>query len=183
MKCRIEFFEYWHSGGQGSSNKDADSRQLKDNKTKTPVFAAKTLNGVLREKLGYIDGGQHVVTYLGEGRAGKDGKVTIDDLLLTQEHIDTIVQYGLQQELYTNLRSTKISEQGTAENKSLRATEVVVPMVVEREINLHGLDPVPIVRAMGMIKELGLKRNRGLGRCKVSLIDDNGEEITWQPNT
>ena len=182
MKCRIEFFEYWHSGGHGSSNKDADCRQLKDDKSKTPVFAAKTLSGLLRENLGYIDD-ELVAAYFGKEGAGNDGKVTIDDLMLTQEQIDEIVKFGLQKELYTNLKSTKISEHGTAENKSLRATEAVAPMAIEREIDLNGLDPEPVVRAMGMIKELGLKRNRGLGRCKVSLIDDDGEEITWQPNT
>ncbi|MBA1420594.1 MAG: hypothetical protein FAF03_06975 [Epsilonproteobacteria bacterium] len=106
----------------------------------------------------------------------------MDDLMLTQEYIDKIMKFGLQNELYINLKSTKISEYGTAEGKSLRATEVVVPMVIEREIDLNGLDPEPIVRAMGMIKELGLKRNRGLGRCKVSLIDDEEKEIKWQRN-
>lgn len=182
MKYCIKFYEYWHSGGKSGGGKDADSKLLKDKESQTPLVAAKTLNGLLRENLEKIDK-DLTIQYLGKEGNNNGGEVGMWDAMLPEAQVGKIVEFGLEKQLYSTIDSTKITDKGTAEDKSLRTMEVAIPMVIEGDIDLKGLDTEPIIRAMGMIKELGLKRNRGFGRCCVNLIGDDGKEILWQPNT
>ena len=79
--------------------------------------------------------------------------------------------------LRLDVANTAIDEDGIAKEHSLRRTEVVVPCIMYGEI----LD-VPeslaseLEKAMGFVKRIGQNRNRGLGRCTMSVIKEGGEQ-------
>ena len=79
--------------------------------------------------------------------------------------------------LYRSMHATAIKhETGTAVNKSLRGTEVVVPLTLYAT-----LDEVPnaphkvanwqntIQQSLGLIQAVGAHRTRGLGRAVITL--------------
>ena len=75
---------------------------------------------------------------------------------------------------YTGLHATAINEKGTAREGSLRGYEVTIPLVLTAPI--HVLDECfcdawfdDLRRCLPLIRGLGMGRNRGLGRCSVSL--------------
>lgn len=85
------------------------------------------------------------------------------------------------QELYRHLYSTAINpETGAAQDKSLRGMEVVIPLELcapisfrpgsEEATDINQLvDQTRLV--LPLIRGLGLARNRGLGRCQVTLTE------------
>jgi len=84
--------------------------------------------------------------------------------------------------LYTTLASTAIDEKtGTAKNKSLRMTQVAVPLTVTGEISLIK-DPAPftqeevqniIEQCSSLITHLGAHKTRGLGEVQWQIDSQN----------
>ena len=82
-------------------------------------------------------------------------------------------------ELYRQLHATAIDPQtGAAKAHSLRGMEVVVPLELFAPIATHPAiadrtDSAPwyqrLPQCLPLIRGIGLARNRGLGRCKVTL--------------
>jgi CRISPR/Cas system CSM-associated protein Csm3 (group 7 of RAMP superfamily) len=70
--------------------------------------------------------------------------------------------------------STKINERGTAEDGSLRSIETVVPCTLHGRILQVNDDLYALLKdAANMIKHIGVNRNRGLGRVKVTFREPN----------
>ena len=68
------------------------------------------------------------------------------------------------------LRSTSIDEKGIAKDHSLRKIETVVPCKLEGEIlNIPDGAEHVLEDAMRYVKRMGTGRNRGFGRCKISI--------------
>ena len=73
--------------------------------------------------------------------------------------------------LYTAISSTAIEEDGVAKDHSLRRMEVTIPCELEGCIcYLPEGDKENIEKALKYIKRLGQNRNRGLGRCDISIV-------------
>lgn len=76
------------------------------------------------------------------------------------------------QALFAFQSSTAIDDQGVAEQHSLRVTEVAVPMELEAEVRGpdDDLSWVQDLKAsLPLLRYLGSRRNRGLGRVDVTL--------------
>ncbi len=174
IKYTIEFFSQWHCGSGLSAGADVDALVVKD-KDDMPYVPGKTIKGLVREAV------ENLVqfTETTEAKAGlivkafgKEGETTgcahFGNAKLDTKERDAIVKANASQFLYNKVTTTAISDEGTAQNHSLRSIETVVPCTLHGEIT-----GVPdeladdIVRSFGLIKRLGHKRTRGLGRCDI----------------
>ena len=99
-----------------------------------------------------------------------------------------IANNGLNQYLYKTLFNTKINQHGVAEDKTLRAIEVAVPMQVSAELeidvrNVEADDKQKLLRSLTRIIEKSLPliryagghRTRGLGRVEVAITTQHKE--------
>jgi len=171
MKYKIEFFDYWHLGSGTSAGAKLDSLVIKDNEL--PYLPGKTIKGLLRDMVEEIDSSKIATIFGSEGSdISKNyfSNATLSDAtkkeLLKNKH--------LIKHLYSAITSTKIEKNGIAKDMSLREIEVVVPLTLYGEI--EAVDKVTeelLENAMGMIKQIGLNRNRGLGRCQISRISND----------
>jgi len=166
MKYKITFFDFWHLGSGTSAGPSMDSLVVKDSND-LPYVPGKTLKGLVRENV-HILAPEKVSQLFGD-----EGSQIAASYFSNATLDDTTVAYlksnkTLQKHLFDKIASTKIEANGIAKDKSLREIEVVVPLTLEGEI--HCEDEALISKALGMIKQMGLNRNRGLGRCKVEVV-------------
>lgn len=179
IKYKITFYAQWHCGSGTSAGADLDALVIKD-KNDMPFIPGKTLKGLIREaveNLVQLEGKDEELTArIGEA-FGTEGKQTgclhFSNAVMVKREYDAIVSHKAQQYLYNKVTTTSIDKDGVAKDHSLRSMETVVPCTLEAEIS-----EVPaelrdtIMRAFGMIKRMGLKRNRGLGRCEIKAKEE-----------
>jgi len=186
IKYEVEFLDYWHLSSGLSAGAKLDSTVVKD-KDGLPYLSGKTLKGLVREmaldfECDFIDNCFGVTTDKNdkcyeEGKQEKEGACYFSNATLDEKVADEIKKYNLQERLYDVIASTKIGQkenkdevEGIAVDNSLREIEVVVPLTLKGTI-----DDVPtqhkeqMIKALKMIKRMGLNRNRGLGRCNITV--------------
>jgi len=166
LKYKLKFYDYWHIGSGLSAGAKLDSSVIKDDDG-LPYVAGKIIKGLSREMAELVGDNEFVKECFGS--AGIDmGKCYFTNATLEQSTAKQITTNKLQDNLYDIIASTKIGENGIAEDKSLREIEVVVPLTLCGEIRDIPNDEYLelITRALKMIKRMGLNRNRGLGRCE-----------------
>lgn len=181
IEYTIEFYSYWHCGSGTSAGADVDELVIKD-KSGLPFIPGKTLKGLIREAVE-----SYVHFKGGEGMDGLDeifgrpggfeGCAHFSNACLDESERNSIVKDGLQDFLYEKLTTTSIDEQtGIAKEHSLRSMEVVVPCTLHARITGVPEDKREIIeKSLGLIKRLGLKRNRGLGRCDFKVKKEGGQ--------
>lgn len=182
MKTTIDyticFFSPWHCGSGTSAGADVDELVVKD-KNGMPYIPGKTLKGLIREAVDdYL---------LFSGQEGKMstlvdllfGKIMSDDATpvsgcahfgnatLPEDEYMTIVSNKAQRYMYEKITTTAIDSDGIAKEHSLRSMEVVVPCTLHACIKNVPEECVSVIEGgFGLLKRLGQKRNRGLGRCE-----------------
>jgi hypothetical protein len=162
----LQFFDYWHISSGLSGGSRLDGLVIKDGDG-LPYVAGKIIKGLAREMAELLGDNEFVKECFGS--AGIDmGKCYFTNATLEQNTAKQITTNKLQDNLYDIIASTKIGENGIAEDKSLREIEVVVPLTLCGEIrdipNQESFDKM--TQSLTMIKRMGLNRNRGLGRCE-----------------
>jgi len=186
IKYKVEFLDYWHLSSGLSAGAKLDSTVIKD-KDDLPYLSGKTLKGLVREMALEFEC-DFIETCFGtttdkddkcykEGKEEREGSCYFSNATLPTEVADEIKEHKLQERLYDVIASTKIGQkglksetEGIAVTNSLREIEVVVPLTLEGFI-----DDIPsgyeknLIQALKMIKRMGLNRNRGLGRCQISV--------------
>ncbi|HIP44863.1 MAG TPA: CRISPR-associated protein [Sulfurospirillum arcachonense] len=172
MKYKITFFDYWHLGSGTSAGAKLDSLVVKESNG-LPYVPGKTVKGLLRDMAEEIDSSKIATVFGSEGSDMSQNYFSNAILnTATEEHL--VKNRHLIKHLYSSISSTKIGENGIAKDSSLREIEVVVPLVLYGEIECKNKDTEEIlVAAMDMIKQIGLNRNRGLGRCQFSRIGND----------
>ena len=168
MKYTITFYDFWHLGSGTSAGVTLDSLVVKDSEG-LPYVPGKTLKGLVRENVNTVAATEVSRIFGDEGSAiatSYFSNATLDD--------DTMAylkeKKALQKHLFDKITSTKVGKNGIAETNSLREIEVVIPLVLQGEIICEEKDETLIKKASSMIKQMGLNRNRGLGRCKVEVV-------------
>lgn len=183
---KVQFFSYWHTSSGLSAGTDASTVVIKD-KNDLPFIPGKTLKGLLREAAFYLNELNAVSTdflqeVFGVGDDEKDKyekRDSIKDLCyfsnaeLSTKVAKHILAQQQQQHLYQKISSTKIDANGLAVDKTLRTIEIAIPLTFYAAI-----EDFPdktdfekqLIYCFKWVKRLGLNRNRGLGRCEVSLI-------------
>jgi len=167
MQYKITFLDFWHLGSGAGAGAALDATVVKD-EAGLPYVPGKTLKGLLREMAEVIDRDKAAEIFGEEGDAPAlcyVGNATLQEG--TRKKLKD--NSALVSHLYDKLTSTRLQE-GIAVDKTLRQIEVVVPITLYGEIKTVEEDDRLIAEAMGMIKQMGLGRHRGLGRCIISEV-------------
>jgi hypothetical protein len=167
LQYKIEFLDYWHLSSGLSAGAKLDSLVVKD--TDGIAFVpGKTLKGMAREMAELLENEAFVKSCFG-AEGVEMGACYFSNATVSKEVHEQIVSNKLQDNLYDEIASTKI-ENGMAVDNSLREIEVVVPLTLYGELtDVPSSYEAEIKQALKMIKRMGLNRNRGLGRCSVTV--------------
>ena len=172
LQYKIIFHTDWHCGSGLAAGADVDSLVIKD-RSDLPYVPGKTIKGLVKEAL------EDLAAFKGASPSekaeldlmlGTEGELTgtlfFTNAELSEEERDLIVAHDASRHLYRVVSSTKIGEDGTAEEHSLRRMQVAVPCVLKGSILNVQEEKLPVLKdALRYIKRLGQNRNRGLGRC------------------
>ena len=182
IKYKIEFFDLWHCGSGLSAGADVDALVIKD-KNNLPYIPGKTLKGLIREAAEELlrfqkrDKDNKIedkfIEFFGKSESATDivrGTSFFSDARLSDDEACQIIDNNLSAFLYKNIASTAIDSNGIAEKGSLRRIEVTIPLTLEAEIlNIPDELKDLLIEALSMVKRLGVNRNRGLGRCSLTV--------------
>lgn len=174
----IRFFSYWHCGSGLSAGATLDELVIKDKK-RMPFIPGRTIKGLVREAAeNYLrfSGKEELIAMLDAAfgleasteNIGNMGCMHFENAVLSEKEYLAIVNNNAQDYLYEKLTSTAIGKNGVAKDFSLRSIEVTVPCTLCGTImNVPEQLRTVLVDSLGLIKRIGQKRNRGLGRCDV----------------
>ena len=179
IKYKIEFHTDWHCGSGLAAGADVDALVVKDEKG-MPFVPGKTIKGLVREAVEEIRGllpnkcsDDKFVEAFGffddKEKKGK-GCMFFSNAELKKDEYEAIVSNNAARFMYRDIASTAIGNNGIAKDHSLRKMQVVVPCTLEGTI-IDVPDEMieEITNALKFIKRLGQNRNRGLGRCTISV--------------
>ena len=183
IKYKIEMLSDWHVGSGLDGGADADSLVLKD-ENNLPYIPGKTIKGLLKDSILDIADLKHhenigrLIDQLFGREVMKNkqlvgsepGTLFFSNAEIVQIEKDDIIINGLSHQLYKNIASTQIDEKGIAKKSSLRTMEVCIPVSLEGEIEGEEIDNALFEMAFKWTRQLGVNRNRGLGRCKFSIL-------------
>jgi len=179
IEYSITFYSAWHCGSGLSAGADVDALVIKD-KDDLPFIPGKTMKGLIREAVeDYVEfckdckdcDDAAIERLFGKGADDENhvmGTAFFTNAQLPDEERNAIVSENLQSLLYNKVTTTAINKDGIAKDHSLRSVETVVPCCLHGEI--HDVDDKiasTVVESLGLIKRMGVKRNRGLGRCDI----------------
>lgn len=180
---QIEFFNYWHAGSGLSGSTYADDIVNKT-ENELPFIPGKTIKGLLRDAADNINyfnkemvSDEFIKNIFGaradEGNTNylEEGKAFFSNAGLSKTLSKEIIKASFANELYTVISSTKIDENGQAIKSSLRQMEVTIPLTLYGNIENAGQYEKEFDYCFGWIKQIGQNRNRGLGKCKFSIIN------------
>ena len=192
MKYKINFLSDWHCGSGLSAGMDTDYLVIKD-QDGFPYIPGKTIKGLVREAVeemaklsgnnednainkafGFFDKDDEI--------KAKKGACFFTNAELPLKLRETIKQENVQAFFFRTISSTKIDASGVANEHSLRKMQVTIPCELEGEIlfvleELEGENILvledKIINGLSFIKRLGQNRNRGLGRCIITVEPNN----------
>ncbi len=174
----IRFFSRWHCGSGLSAGADVDNLVVKDKKG-MPFIPGRTIKGLVREAAeNYIkicndtDHAEMLAKAFGteasSSENGTTGCMHFGNAALDEKEYNAIVANNAQEYLYDKWTTTAIDADGTAKEFSLRSMETTVPCTLYGQISDVPQELAEIIaNSFGLIKRIGQKRNRGLGRCDV----------------
>lgn len=181
IKYTIEFFSDWHCGSGLAAGADVDALVVRD-KNNLPFVPGKTIKGLVREAVENIvflkkedktDAINKAFGFFDNKDNSNKGELFFTNAELDGNEAKAIVSNNLQSYMYRSVASTAIKKDGIAKDHSLRKVEVVVPCKLEGMIkNVPAELAKELLDGLKYVKRLGVNRNRGLGRCKIS-----GEEV------
>lgn len=206
IEYTITFHTYWHCGSGLAAGGDADLLVVKD-KDGLPFVPGKTIKGLVREAVDLLpheqkatDAYKSVFGIIAEpsNESKKDEKLQesyrsdafFKDATLSDAERKYIISANLSEHLYQTISSTAITDEGIADDNTLRKIQVCVPCELKGSIILdfpENIKTDDIEKMIGSIndglkyiKRLGSWRNRGLGRCTFTPIgnkkDKKGDE-------
>ena len=178
INYELKFFDYWRVSSGLSGGAALDSYVLKDS-LGLPYVPGKTIKGLVRE-MAELFWNQGDIDKCFGSRGSKVGQVNNDDTTLAQCYFSSatidekiaaeITSNKLERNLFEIISATKIDENGIAADKSLRNIEAVLPINLIGKIeNIDDAFAQNLVRALKLVKRIGLNRNRGLGRCEFKV--------------
>ena len=197
IKYRIKFHSLWHIGSGESRGADVDMTVLKDHYG-FPYIPGKTMKGIIKDAMldsFGIDDHNNITTRIFGTENNPDnpddnanGECYFTNAELSSSfkkeligNKDNLLEFLFIREAKTSISPndrrnndsiTGIHGNGVAKDGSLRTFEVAVPVILYGEVlNIPGEITKNFEDALGMIKRLGVGRNRGYGSCTVELIE------------
>lgn len=180
LKYRITFYSDWHCGSGLAAGADVDALVVKD-KNGLPFVPGKTIKGLVKESIETLcflkgcnkeDIIKKTLGYFDDKEDKQQGSAFFKNAMLSEQEQNAIIFNKAQEYLYRNVSSTAIEDDGIAKEHSLRRIETVVPCDMFGEITDIPDDIVEEFKeSLQLIKRLGVNRNRGLGRCKFTVME------------
>lgn len=208
-RLHLDFINYWHAGSGRSSGYHLDALCERDD-CQLPVLPGRQLKGLLRhavhraEAWGWLSElalpagplASHEELLFGsrshsESRsATQPGLLRVDTARLPDAELQWLAhteQTELREELFGELFSTAINEQGSAQRYSLRGLQVCIPLRLQAALDLAitasdaalrsqqqaylqaGTAWQALDAALPLLDALGAHRSRGLGEARVTL--------------
>lgn len=181
---KVQFHSEWHCGSGLSSGADVDTLVIRD-KNGLPFIPGKTLKGLLRdaaEAICKIHGeepgdNQFIRTVFGWQSDKKSdqsdaGICFFSNAGLSGESGRILAEKDKLSLIFRQRSATAIDTDGQAKDYSLRRIETVVPLTLFAKITgLPEEHRKNMKRCLKWIKRLGVNRNRGLGRCTLSEVE------------
>lgn len=186
VKYKIEFHTDWHCGSGLAAGADVDALVVKDEKG-MPFIPGKTIKGLVREAVEeiFVLQGKNLDDNFFDafGFFEKDkeqmrkGSMFFTNATLEDDEYKAIVSNNAARFMYRDIASTAIDNDCIAKEHSLRKMEVVVPCILF--CTIYGVPKdldEKIEYAMKFIKRMGQNRNRGLGRCTITVAERKEED-------
>lgn len=172
----IEFYSNWHCGSGLAAGADVDVLVVKD-ANGMPYVPGRTLKGLLREAAETLCDDKANIDNIfgtsGDQDDHKTGEAFFGNATLPESEYRYITEKKLTPHLFQAFSSTAIDEQGIAKDNTLRKIETVVPCKLEGNILNVSDDGVTLLKlAMSFVKRMGTGRNRGYGRCKITIKEE-----------
>lgn len=175
IQYKLEFLSEWHIGSGLGAGAESDASILRD-KNDMPYIPGKTIKGLLKDAMidiNEVNGSKVTIEDLNKIfglKTSQQGKAFFSDCKIEENENRAIVVNSLQPYLLKNVASTAINEQGVAHDKSLRSKEVCMPLILTGSIDNVDEYKEIFELAFKWLRGVGINRNRGLGRCKVSIV-------------
>lgn len=182
IKYKIVLLSEWHIGSGLGAGAETDAEMLKDN-FGMPYMPGKTIKGLLKDAFMDIADvndkeitEKDILAVFGNFEESQNKSIPrqayFTNATLKKDEYQELVENKLQPYLFKHFASTAIDENGIADDKSLRVTEVCMPLTLEGEIEVDDDYKTKIELASKWVRHIGVNRNRGLGRCKI-IIEKN----------
>ncbi|WKN24022.1 RAMP superfamily CRISPR-associated protein [Azotobacter vinelandii] len=212
-RLQLDFRNYWHAGSGRGSGYHLDALCERDG-DQLPTLPGRQLKGLLRHAVhraeawgwlkkqalppGPVESHEELLFGSRSHSESRDttqpGLLRVDSARLPDAERQWLAQTGetepteLREELFGELFSTAINEQGSAQRYSLRGLEVCIPLTLHAVLNLAitaqqadhraqqqaylqaGTGWAVLDAALPLLDALGAHRSRGLGEARVSLI-------------
>jgi CRISPR/Cas system CSM-associated protein Csm3 (group 7 of RAMP superfamily) len=192
IEYTIQFFSEWHCGSGLAAGADVAALAIKD-KNSLPFIPGKTIKGLVRETVkdilffknmkkskdfyeafGYDNDDEEKgkkIEVLKELENNGVGFCFFSNATLNETLASKILEKeNLVHFMYCSHSSTAIGNNGIAKKHSLRSIETVVPCELHGSIsNIPDTMELYIKDGLKLIKRLGTNRNRGLGRCQITI--------------
>lgn len=198
IKYTITFHTYWHCGSGLAAGGDADLLVVKD-KDGLPFVPGKTIKGLVKEAVDLLyhdltstDAYRSVFGVTAKNEEDKEEKKSyrsdafFKDATLSDDERKYIISAELSEHLYHTISSTAITDEGVADDNTLRKIQICVPCDLKGEIFIDFPESIKqedidliittIHDGLKYIKRLGSWRNRGLGRCTINMEKEKGGE-------
>lgn len=189
-KLTFEMTGYWHMGSGFGEGANLDAVVVKT-QNGLPYIPGKTVKGLMREAVFTAEEcsrvGRGTTTKLfGSHDLNKSRfETTPGSLTFTNATLGTDMEewagksenVEMKQLLFHQVAATKIDESGTAENKSLRRVEVVVPLTLTAYVASAEDDQewvASLKEAAPLVRHIGSHRHRGLGRAIMKVEEMEG---------
>ncbi len=186
LEYSVEMLSDWHVGSGLDSGPAADAVVLKDDDG-LPYIPGKTMKGLIRDALadilsvsGNLVNEKVVIKIFGVEATSKKnysqpGTAFFSDVTIPSQEKQEVIKNSLSSFLFRRISSTKINKNGVAEPKSLRTMEVTIPLKLTGFILIDDNTAEEEIKVLQMafkwVRSLGMNRNRGLGRCKISVLN------------
>jgi CRISPR/Cas system CSM-associated protein Csm3 (group 7 of RAMP superfamily) len=179
LNYTVTFLSDWHAGSGLAAGAETDAEVIKDGRG-LPYLPGKTIKGLLKHACQDIANlqpqkiAQEAIDRIfgnfdEEAKKSQAGTAFFTNANLADDESDEIVTNNLQRFLYRNIASTQISDKGTAQVGSLRTMEICIPLSLQGRIELEESNKAIMELAIKWVRHIGANRNRGLGRCKITL--------------
>ncbi len=170
IKYCIKFLDYWHLGSGDSAGSMYDSIVVKD-KFGLPYVPGKTIKGLVRQYFRVIEPNEEKIKHIFGSKADFEANSYFSNATLSEDEVAYLKKnHSLKKYLFAKISQTRIDENGVAKDQSLRQLEVVIPLTLSGFIKTD--EKELIIKSLQSIKQMGLNRNRGLGRCEFLIVGD-----------
>lgn len=190
----IELSSYWHAGAGSGTGVLVGASVVRDH-YQLPVIPGRTLKGLCRDAVWCAETWAQIPqgcceTLFGTSTHNEDeddpnnvhpsdtqpGILAFDNGALPaalQSWLRARQQAAARDALFAELHATALNEHGVAKSGSLRGMEVAVPLTLHAPLTLLKPSQADLLdhlrTALPLVRNLGVRRNRGLGRARFTL--------------